>query len=48
MKFEVEGEDMLTKTVGRGNTSSGRLNVPVEWIGREVIVILKNKEVQTC
>lgn len=40
MKFEIEGEDMLTKTVGRGGISSGRINVPVEWIGRRVRVIL--------
>jgi len=39
MKFELEGEDMLKKTVSKGD-SSARIFVPKEWEGKEVAVIL--------
>lgn len=45
MRIEVECEETITKTVKpRGN--SGYVYVPNPWVGREVIVILKPKEVK--
>lgn len=41
-KFSVFGVDYLKKTVGEGGTS-GRIYVPREWIGKEVVVILKSE-----
>lgn len=38
--FNLEGYDIENKTVGRGNASSGRVNLPVSWIGQKVAVVL--------
>jgi len=43
MKFELEGEEMLKRTVSKGDSSS-RVYVPKGWEGREVAVILLGEE----
>lgn len=42
-QFNIGGYDIHYKTVGRGNASSGRVNLPVSWVGREVAVVLLEK-----
>lgn len=39
MKFEIEGENMVKKTVRRGG-NSGHIYVPKAWMGKEVVVVL--------
>lgn len=39
MKFEIEGTDMRKKRVNSARTT-GRVYVPKEWIGKDVVVIL--------
>ena len=38
--FSVEGYHILHKTVTKGETS-GRIYLPKDWIGKKVVVILK-------
>jgi len=38
--FSVEGYHILHKTVAKGETS-GRIYLPKDWIGKQVVVILK-------
>lgn len=38
--FNLEGHDIKYKTVGRGNDSSGRVNLPLSWIDKKVAVVL--------
>lgn len=38
--FSVEGYHILHKTVTKGETS-GRIYLPKDWIGKQVVVILK-------
>ncbi|MCK5138258.1 MAG: DUF2080 family transposase-associated protein [Thermodesulfovibrionia bacterium] len=39
-EFNFKGYALEEKTVGRGNTSSGRVNLPKSWVGKKVAVIL--------
>ena len=39
-RYDIEGYDLLTKTVGGGNASSSRINLPLSWKGKRVKVIL--------
>jgi len=42
MKIEVEAKESLKKVVkAQGNT--GRVYLPVSWIGKEVIIILPDE-----
>jgi len=41
-KIELTGFEMLEKTVNKSG-NSGRVYVPVEWIGKKVKVILLEK-----
>ena len=38
--FNFEGYDIENKTVGRGNASSSRVNLPLSWVGKKVAVVL--------
>lgn len=38
--FNLEGFDIEHKTVGRGNASSSRVNLPISWGGKKVVVVL--------
>ena len=38
--FNLEGYNIENKTVGRGNASSGRVNLPLLWVGKKVAVVL--------
>jgi len=38
--FNLEGYDIENKTVGRGNDSSSRVNLPLSWFGKKVAVVL--------
>ena len=38
--FKLDGYDIEHKTVGRGNASSGRVNLPLSWVGKRVAVVL--------
>ena len=42
MEFKLVGKDSVTRTVCKG-TSSGVVNVPKEWSGKKVVVILEGK-----
>lgn len=45
MKFTLDGEDMIKKTVSKcGN--GGVVYVPKKWVGHEVAVILLNEEAE--
>ena len=39
-EFNLKGHDIKYKTVGRGNTSSSRVNLPLSWVGKKVAVVL--------
>ena len=39
MKIEAEAEEVIEKVVGKGG-NSGRIIVPVSWVGRRVKVLL--------
>ena len=39
-EFNFEGYALEEKMVGRGNASSGRVNLPLSWVGKKVAVIL--------
>ena len=39
-KFNLEGYDIENKTVGKGNASSSRINLPISWEGKKVAVVL--------
>ncbi len=41
--FNLEGYEIKYKTVGLGNASSGRVNLPKSWVGKEVAVVLLEK-----
>lgn len=41
MEFKLKGVEAREKVVGDGG-ASGRLYVPKAWIGKTVIVVLKN------
>ena len=41
-KIELTGFEMLEKTVNKSG-NSGRIYVPVEWIGKKVKIILLEK-----
>ena len=43
MEFKVEGIEAREKIVAEGGTS-GRVYLPKAWVGKEVIVILKEDE----
>ena len=44
--FNIKGENIEYKRVGKGNASSGRVNLHKTWIGRRVaVVLLKEEEV---
>ncbi|MCK5225097.1 MAG: DUF2080 family transposase-associated protein [Planctomycetes bacterium] len=38
--FNLKGTNILYKTVGSGNDSSSRINLPKSWEGKEVAVVL--------
>lgn len=39
-KFNFKGYALEEKTVGRGNESSSRINLPLKWFGKKVAVVL--------
>ena len=39
-EFNLEGYEIKNKKVGRGNPSSGRVNLPLSWVGKKVAVVL--------
>jgi len=39
LKFEINGYEAREFTVRSGNNSSARLNVPLGWQGKKVMVI---------
>lgn len=39
-KFNFKGYALEEKTVGRGNASSSRVNLPLSWVGKKVAVVL--------
>lgn len=39
-QFNLDGYDIQYKTAGRGNASSGRVNLPKSWEGKRVAVVL--------
>lgn len=41
--FTIEGEELITKTVGDGG-DSGRIYVPIGWLGDYVIVVHLSKK----
>ena len=41
--FNLDGHDIEHKTVGRGNASSSRVNLPLSWVGKKVAVVLLEK-----
>ena len=43
MEFKVEGAEARAKVVGDGG-ASGRIYLPKSWIGKKVIIILKEEE----
>jgi len=43
-EFKLEGHDIEYKTVGRGNASSSRVNLPKSWEGKKVAVVLLEDE----
>ncbi len=43
MEFKVEGVEAREKAVGKGGTS-GRIYLPKAWVGKNVIIILKEEE----
>jgi len=44
MKFEIEGEDMVRKKATKQSETASHVFVPNEWRGREVAVVLLEKE----
>jgi len=40
MKIELSGYSVIEKTVRKGTRSSGRVHVPLPWLGKKVKVIL--------
>ena len=40
--FTIEGEEIITKTVGDGG-DSGRIYVPIAWLGEDVKVVRLRK-----
>ena len=38
--FNLNGFEIKYKTVGKGNTSSSRVNLPLLWEGKKVAVVL--------
>ncbi|MFA5407767.1 MAG: DUF2080 family transposase-associated protein [Bacilli bacterium] len=38
-KYEITGYEIVEKVVRPGNASSGRLNMPLAWVGKKVKVI---------
>ena len=41
-EFKIKGFDMISKEVGPGG-DSGRVFVPKRWMGKKVVVILKEE-----
>ena len=39
-KFNLDGYDIENKTVGKGNATSSRINLPLSWEGKKVAVVL--------
>ena len=39
-EFNFKGYALEEKTVGRGNASSSRVNLPLLWVGNKVAVVL--------
>ena len=39
MRIEVEGDESIKKIV-KAQGNSGRIYLPVSWVGREVLVVL--------
>ena len=44
-QFNLKGSDIEYKTVGRGNASSSRVNLPKSWEGNKVAIILLEESV---
>ena len=38
--FNISGFEIKYKTVGKGNASSSRINLPLSWEGKKVAVVL--------
>jgi len=43
MEIHVKAKEMLKKKVSRAGTI-GRVYVPKEWVGKEILVILEDQE----
>jgi putative transposon-encoded protein len=41
---QVEFDDYVKRKVHKSNKSSGKITVPISWIGKNVIVVLENVE----
>ena len=39
-RIDLDGFEIKNKTVGKGNASSSRINLPLSWEGKKVAVIL--------
>lgn len=39
-KYEMWGYEVMEKTVGVGNATSGRINMPVKHIGKRVRIVI--------
>jgi putative transposon-encoded protein len=38
-RYEINGYEVIEKVVRPGNESSGRLNMPLSWVGKRVKVV---------
>lgn len=43
MKIEIEAKETIKKTV-KAQGSTGRVYLPISWIGKEVIIILPEED----
>jgi len=39
-KFNLNGSEIKYKTVGKGNATSSRINLPLSWEGKDVAIVL--------
>ena len=42
--FNLGGLEIKYKTVGKGNASSSRVNLPISWEGKKVAIVLLDEE----
>jgi hypothetical protein len=44
--YTVEGSQMIIKVVARHDAGTGRIYLPKEWVGEEVVIIRTGKKVE--